>query len=250
MFLHPSVSHSVNRGCIPACNGRGLYTPLGKYPPRPGKNQPPRQTSPGKHPLGRHPNLWDGNWSGRHASYWNAFLLVFYCPQTKFAKVMFLQVSVILSTGGACVVARGACMVAPGGMRGCSGGVHGCSGGACMVALGGMRGCSGGGMCGCSRGGMHGCSGGACVVALGGHAWLFRWDTVNERVVRILLECILVFSFMKKLMKWGPYPHELWWRNWICPENFMTTEADPGFYTAAGEKNGRKKPNQVICDYF
>ena len=47
-----------------------------------------------------------------------------YRPQTKFAKVMFLQVSVILSTGGgacvvapggACVVARGACMVAPGG---------------------------------------------------------------------------------------------------------------------------------------
>ena len=65
---------------------------------------------------------------------------------------------------------------------------------------------SGGGMCGCSRG--------ACMVALGGHAWLLWgggmhgcsrgegghvWDTmrygdtVNERAVRILLECILVF---------------------------------------------------------
>ena len=47
----------------------------------------------------------------------------FYRPQTKFAKVMFLQVSVILSTGGACMVARG-------GVRGCLGGsMHGCSGG-------------------------------------------------------------------------------------------------------------------------
>ena len=67
-----------------------------------------------------------------------------YRPQTKFAKVMFLQVSVILSTGGACVVAQGGrvcllpggCMLAPGGrvwlllgghawlLRG-GGGVHG-----------------------------------------------------------------------------------------------------------------------------
>ena len=31
---------------------------------------------------------------------------------------------------------------------------------------------------------------GACMVA-GGHAWIRR-DTVNERAVRILLECILV----------------------------------------------------------
>ena len=56
-------------------------------------------------------------------------------------------------------------------------------------------------------------TGGACVVAPGGHAWLLRgcmvapgghawllpgggraWlrDTINERAVRILLECILV----------------------------------------------------------
>ena len=57
-------------------------------------------------------------------------------------------------------------------------------------------------MCGCSRGGVHGCSrgacmvalGGACVVALGGRAWdttRYR-DMINERAVRILLECILV----------------------------------------------------------
>ena len=59
----------------------------------------------------------------------------FYRPQTKFAKVMFLQVSVCPQRGGMC---------------GCSGGV-----GAYMVALGG---------------GMCGCSGGACMFFLqGGH---------------------------------------------------------------------------------
>ena len=109
-----------------------------------------------------------------------------------------------------------------GGMHGCSrGGVRGCSGGACVGALGeGMRGCSPGGMRGCSLGGvcmvapgggMCGCSGGACMVApggvpgcsggmhgcSGGHAWdTTRYgDTVNERAVRILLECILVFFY-------------------------------------------------------
>ena len=62
--------------------------------------------------------------------------------------------------GGTCIVAPrgGVCVVAPGG--------------ACMVA-----------------------PGGACVVApRGGHAWdTMRYgDTINERAVRILLECILV----------------------------------------------------------
>ena len=59
--------------------------------------------------------------------------------------------------------------------------VAGGQGGACMVA-GGMRGYWG-----------------VCMVA-GGHAWLWGGvcmvrggrDTVNERAVRILLECILV----------------------------------------------------------
>ena len=169
------------------------------------------------------------------------FELLYYRPQTKFAKVMFLQVSVILSTGG--------------GVRGCSGrGVRGC-GGACVVLFGGVWFYSGGvcvvlfggrawfylgGMCGFIWGGMHGfirggvhgfirgvcmvlfggegaCmvlfggrtwfySRGACVVLFkggmhgfiwGGRAWFFQffriqWDTVNERAVRILLECILV----------------------------------------------------------
>ena len=43
-------------------------------------------------------------------------------------------------------------------------------------------------------GGMRGCSWGACMVAPGGHVWdMTRYgDTINERTVRILLECILV----------------------------------------------------------
>ena len=57
-------------------------------------------------------------------------------------------------------------------------GVHGSSGGACMVAWGGM----------------HGCSGGRAWLLPGGRVWdMTRYgDTVNERAVRILLECILV----------------------------------------------------------
>ena len=98
---------------------------------------------------------------------------------------MFLHLSVILSTGG------GGHAWLHGGVHGHSGwgGMHGCSRGACVVAPGGVHGCSGG----------------------GGHAWFLpggmpgffrgggqggmrriRRDTVNERAVRILLECILV----------------------------------------------------------
>ena len=77
---------------------------------------------------------------------------------------MFLHLSVILLTGGACVVARG--------------GHAWLLGGVCVVA----------------RGGMCGCSGGHAWFLRGGHAWdTTRYaDTVNERAVRILLECILV----------------------------------------------------------
>ena len=142
--------------------------------------------------------------------------IAFYRPQMKFAKVMFLQVSVCPQLGG---------------VRGCSGGwwdMHGCSGGhqwllgghawllwgACMVALGGMHGFFGG-HAWFFPGGMHGFCLGACMVFSGGcacfflgGAWFFpggvhvffleggihriRRDTVNERAVRILLECILV----------------------------------------------------------
>ena len=60
--------------------------------------------------------------------------------------------------------------------------------GVCMVALGGMHGCSWGGVW-LLWGGMHGCS-------WGGHEWdTMRYgDTINEREVRILLECILVWK--------------------------------------------------------
>ena len=88
----------------------------------------------------------------------------FYRPQTKFAKVMFLQVSVCPQGG--------VCMVAP------RGGVHGCSRGACMVVPRGRA----------------WLLQGACMFAPGGHGWdMMRYgDTINERAVRILLECILV----------------------------------------------------------
>ena len=142
---------------------------------------------------------------------------------------MFLHVSVILSMGGPCMVAWGECVVAPGGWGACVVALG--FRGACVIPPGGgMCGCSrGGGVHGCSgghawllqgvlliQGGVHGCSSGACMVAwgcvcgwFGGHAWLLRggmcgcsgvgqWDTtryrdmINERAVRILLECILV----------------------------------------------------------
>ena len=104
----------------------------------------------------------------------------------------------------------GACVVALGGYVWLLGGRHTwLLQGVCVVAQGGVRGCLGG----CAWllwGGMHGCSGGACMVARGGHVWLLQggrvwlllgghaWDmtrygdTINERAVCILLECILV----------------------------------------------------------
>ena len=110
--------------------------------------------------------------------------------------------------GGRCAwLLGGACVVAPGG-----GGMHGCSGGCgCSGLWGGMHGCSaGGGMCGCSAGGAYVVARGVCMVFSegdvwffpGGHAWFFpgegmrriQRDTVNERAVRILLECILVVN--------------------------------------------------------
>ena len=87
--------------------------------------------------------------------------------------VIFLHLFVILFTGGgACVVAQaGACVVAPGG---CAWLLWG----ACVVARGRAW-----------------LLQGACMVARGGgHAWdTMRYgDTVNQRAVCILLECILV----------------------------------------------------------
>ena len=95
----------------------------------------------------------------------------FYRPQRSWGKVIFSEACVNNS------VHRGACVVAQGGMRGCTGG-WGCVwfylGGHVWFYLGGMHG-----------------------FIQGGHAWIFQffriqWDTVNERAVCILLECILV----------------------------------------------------------
>ena len=98
-------------------------------------------------------------WITVSAIYFNSwFYCLYYRPQTKFVKVMFLQVSVILSRGGMHGCSRGACMVAPEGVRGCSGGV-------CVVLFGGH---------GFIWGGMHGFIWGVCVVLFGGHAW-FYW---------------------------------------------------------------------------
>ena len=98
-----------------------------------------------------------------------------YRPQTKFAKVMFLHLSVILFTGGGgmcgrggvcgrgCVCGRGhACMV---GGHAWWVGMHGGCVGACMAGGRGMHGRVGG-MCGrgvCVAGGMHGRQG-ACMA--------------------------------------------------------------------------------------
>ena len=86
-------------------------------------------------------------------------------------------------------------MVALGGVCGCSrGSVCGCSGGVCMVALGGVHGCSPGGHAWLLPGACVVFAGGACMVFSRGVGGMhrIRRDTVNERVVCILLECILV----------------------------------------------------------
>ena len=111
-------------------------------------------------------------------------------------------------------------MVAPGWVRGCSrgmGGMRGCSGGGCVVAWGACM-VAPGGHAWFLVGGMHVFFGGACMVFSGGCAWFFsgetcvvfsgggmrriRRDTVNERAVRILLECILVLVVRSRCPKW------------------------------------------------
>ena len=98
--------------------------------------------------------------------------------------------------------------------------MHGCSEGACVVFSGGTW---------FFRSDVHGFCWEACMVFSGGHAWFFpggmhgffqgvcvvfsrgvcvvfsrvgmcriRRDTVNERAVRILLECILVQYILPK----------------------------------------------------
>ena len=135
--------------------------------------------------------------SRRYTSYWNAFLLL---ANVVCEGYIFTGVCDSVNRGGMC-----GCL---GGVRGCSGGdMHGCSGGHAVVALGGS--------CMVALGGMHGCCRGD-VVFPGGHVWFFpgghvcriQRDTVNERAVRILLECILVLNIfswnLHKILKIGP----------------------------------------------
>ena len=90
-------------------------------------------------------------------------------------KVIFLRVSVILSTGGGRVwllcggwgwCGMHGCSRGVGGMHGCLGGMSGCSGGVGMVAPGeGACVVAPGAVCVVALGGMQGCS-------QGGHVWL------------------------------------------------------------------------------
>ena len=87
-------------------------------------------------------------------------------------------------------VHRGVCVVAPGGRAWLLQGRAWFYSGGAWFYSGGVR--------GFIRG---------CMVLFGGHAWFYsggrvwffqffwiQWDTVNERAVRILLECILVWN--------------------------------------------------------
>ena len=131
-------------------------------------------------------------------------------------KVIFLHQFVILFTGGRAWLLRGGVHgFIQGGhvwfyLGGCAwfyaGGMRGFIRGACVVLFGGACMVLFGGVCVVLfRGSMRGFIQGACVVLFrGGHACFFQffriqWDTVNERAVRILLECILVDNWFLHL---------------------------------------------------
>ena len=112
----------------------------------------------------------------------------------------------VCMVAGGCAWLPGACMVAGG--CGCGGGMHGCQGGG-HAWLQGEHALLGGHAW--LPGGVHGCGGhvwllGACVVAGGmcGHQGSMhgiRRDTVNERAIRILLKCILIYSILASLIR-------------------------------------------------
>ena len=111
------------------------------------------------------------------ATFSSGFFMYNYRPQRNWGKVIFSEACVKNSVhrGGACVARRCAWQ---GGMRG---GGHAWQGDACMAG-------------GCAwQGGVR------------GH---ILWDTVNERTVRILLECILVLKCIVS-MKGQWYVHTL-----------------------------------------
>ena len=111
-------------------------------------------------------------------------MLHYYRPQTKFAKVMFLQVSVCphRGVGVVCMFFLGGCMVLFGGHAWFYLGGHAWFYlGGCVVLFGGMHGFIwGGGMCGFIWGGMHGFLGGVCMVFLGGMRGFFSFFGYNE----------------------------------------------------------------------
>ena len=93
MFLHLSVILFTGRGlpqCMLGYHPLGAGTPRTRHPP--GSRHPPRaDTPPTRHPAGSRYPLGTGTpleqtppWSrdgyccGRYASYWNAFLFIFY----------------------------------------------------------------------------------------------------------------------------------------------------------------------------
>ena len=122
-----------------------------------------------------------------------------YRPQTKLQEGYVFTPVFHSVLRGACMVARGHVVVARQvGMCGCQRAcvvARGCAWlwGACVVA----EGVCGGGVCvvpgACMVPGGHVCwQGGMCGI---------RWDTVNERAVRILLECILVSDSVYSRLK-------------------------------------------------
>ena len=160
------------------------HTPCHTCPPA--TRAPFHACLPATHATPGYYEMW--SMSGRYGYYWNASLLlptnkvwegyVFYSLQLQFFTVSHS-------------VDRGACMAGGGGM--CGGG-HVWQG-VCVAGHAWKGACVVGGMCGgrcawqghawwgyvCGRG-MHGTHGPRQILR----------DTVNERVVRILLECILV----------------------------------------------------------
>ena len=151
-------------------------------------------------------------------------LTYYYRPQRSWGKVIFSEACVNNSVrggvrgfirGGHAWFYLGACVVLfwghawfySGGMHGfIRGGIRGFIRGACVVL-------SRGAYLVLFEGAMPGFIWGACMVLFGGHAWFYsggvcmvssggcawffqffriQWDTVNEWVVHILLECILV----------------------------------------------------------
>ena len=109
----------------------------------------------------------------------------YYRPQTKFPKVMFLQVSVCPHWGACMVLFRGACMVLFGGHEWIYLGGVVLFRGACMVLFGGV-----------------------CVVLFGGHAWFYSgghaWFYSGGMCGFIRGAC-MVFSVFSDTMRYGQW---------------------------------------------